>query len=270
MIHDLPAIHAEALMRTLVLFAAVALGVMASPARAADFDCDSPPATLAFNFGTGRDIVTGSGNIVEERRAASGFTALKVAGSIDVELKAAEREGVTVRADDNIVPLIETRVEGTTLVVGAVRGASFRTRHSPRVIVEFVRLNEVSVSGSGDVRADRVRGETFAVSVSGSSDVRIVALDVDSLGVVISGSGDFAAAGRAAQQGFRIKGSGDVIARDLVGRIVKVSIAGSGDAAVHATDELEVSIAGSGDVVYRGDPKVTKKIAGSGAVRQAK
>lgn len=214
--------------------------------------------------------VTGSGRIVEESRALAGFSALKLAGGIDVELRAAERESVTVRADDNVVPLIETRVEGAALVIDVARGASLPTQRRPRVRVEFVRLGAISVAGSGDVRADRVRGDTFAVSVAGSGDVRIDALDVDSLGVMLAGSGDFIASGRAERQGFRIRGAGDVRARDLVGRSVKVSIAGSGDALVHATEELEVAIAGSGDVVYRGAPKVTKSIAGSGSVRPAK
>ncbi|MFN3565224.1 MAG: head GIN domain-containing protein [Burkholderiaceae bacterium] len=214
--------------------------------------------------------VAGSGRIVEESRALAGFGALKVAGGVDVELRASGRETVTVRADDNIVPLIETRVDGGTLVIGTPRGVSFRTQRRPRVVVEFVRLGALTVAGTGDVRADRVRGDTFAVSVAGSGDVRIDALDVDSLGVVLAGSGDFTAAGRADEQGFRIRGSGDVRARDLVGRSVKVSIAGSGDAHVHATEELEVAIAGSGDVVYRGTPRITKSIAGSGSVRPAR
>jgi hypothetical protein len=49
---------------------------------------------------------------------------------------------------------------------------------------------------------------------------------------------------------------------------VKVRIAGSGDAKVHATKSLDVSIAGSGDVSYKGNPtKISQDIAGSGKVR---
>jgi hypothetical protein len=252
---------AESSMRTTLL---LALLVAASqPARADD-------CAFLQHAGFAGDRIAGSGRIVEESRALAGFSALKVSGGVDVELRASARESVTVRADDNVVPLIETRVEGTTLVIGPARGASFGTRRRPRVLVEFVRLGELTVAGAGDVRADRVRGDILAVSVAGSGDVRIDSLDVNSLGAMLAGSGDFIGAGRADQQGFRIRGSGDVRARDLVGRTVKVSIAGSGDALVHATEELDVAIAGSGDVVYRGAPKVTKSIAGSGSVRPAR
>jgi hypothetical protein len=211
----------------------------------------------------------GAGRVVEVSRTLAGFSAVRVADGIDVELRAAERESVTVRADADVVPLVQTRVDGATLVIGAARGASFGAQRAPRVRVGFVRLQALSVAGSGDVHVDRVRGDVFAVSMAGSGDVRIDALDVNALGVMLAGSGDFAAAGRADEQGFSLRGAGDVRARDLVGRSVKVSIAGSGDALVHATEHLEVEIAGSGDVVYRGQPKVTKSIAGSGSVRPA-
>lgn len=248
-------------MRAALLFALLAAA--SQPAHADD-------CAFLRRVGFTGERVTGSGRIVEEPRPLAGFGALKLAGGIDVELRAGERESVTVRADDNVVPLIETRVEGGTLVIGVARGASFRTQRTPRVVVEFVRLGELTAAGSGDVHADRVRGDAFAVAVAGSGDVKIDALDVNSLGVMLAGSGDFTAGGRADEQGFRIRGSGDVRARDLVGRSVKVSIAGSGDASVHATEELEVAIAGSGDVVYRGAPKVTKSIAGPGSVRPAR
>ncbi|GAB4482563.1 MAG: head GIN domain-containing protein [Burkholderiaceae bacterium] len=248
-------------MRAVGLF--VLLAATCASVRAGD-------GAVPQRAGFGGDRITGSGRIVEASRALAGFTALKLAGAIDVELRAAERESVTVRADDNVVPLIETRVDGTTLAIGVARGAPFKTQRAPRVRVEFVRLDALSVAGSGDVHADRARGDTFAVSMTGSGDVTIDALDVDSLGVLLAGSGNFTAAGRAGEQGFRIRGSGDVRARDLVGRSVKVAIGGSGDASVHATEILELTIAGSGDVVYRGTPKVTKSIAGSGSVRPAR
>jgi hypothetical protein len=63
-----------------------------------------------------------------------------------------------------------------------------------------------------------------------------------------------------------IQGSGGVAARDLQADDVSVSIAGSGDAHVHARKTLAVSIAGSGDVDYAGDPVVRTSVAGSGSV----
>jgi hypothetical protein len=222
---------------------------------------------------TSRGRISGSGEIVEQERAITGFEAVRLGGAIDVRLKPSDRERVTVRADDNLLDLIET-----TLIPGPIpalqidlrSGTSLRVRRRPLVTVEFVKLTELTVRGSGNLRAEQIRGDQLAVSIAGSGDVRIDSLEVDALAVMIAGSGDFRATGRADQQGYRISGTGDVSAGGLVGRVVKLGLAGSGDATVHASDTLEVDIAGSGDVRYRGSPRIVQRIAGSGRVRAAR
>jgi hypothetical protein len=222
---------------------------------------------------TSRGRISGSGEIAEQERAITGFEAVRVGGAIDVRLKPSDRERVTVRADDNLLDLIET-----TLVPGPIpalqidlrSGTSLRVRRRPLVTIEFVKLTELTLRGSGNLRAEEIRGDHLAVSIAGSGDIRIDSLEVDALAVMLTGSGDFRAAGRADQQGYRISGAGDVSASSLVGRVVKLGIAGSGDATVHATDTLEVDIAGSGDVRYRGSPRIIQRIAGSGRVRAAR
>lgn len=216
--------------------------------------------------GTG-SAVQGSGQVIEDVRSVAGFSGLVVNGPVDVLLKASSAERVTVRADDNIVPLIETRIEDGKLVVGTTRGASFRTRSPLRVTVEFTALSSVTINGSGDVRADRLRSKLLDITVRGSGDVAIDSLESDTVALLIIGSGDFTATGRATNLGVSVSGSGDVQAENLEARDVGIRISGSGDAKVHATETLQVTIAGSGDVRYRGQPKVTKKISGSGEVR---
>jgi Putative auto-transporter adhesin, head GIN domain len=217
--------------------------------------------------------VDGSGRQVDEVRSLGPFSAVRANGPIDIVLKAAEREQVTVHFDDNLVAFIETRVLDETIPTLDVRvlpGAGFKSSRPPKVIVEFRSIESLALRGSGDVYADALRGKMLAVSIAGSGDVKIDKLDVDVLGVSIGGSGDFAAAGRAGEQGFSIAGSGDINAANLVGQTVKVRIAGSGDVRVHAEQLLDVAVAGSGDVIYRGAPVLRKSIAGSGEVRKAK
>jgi hypothetical protein len=217
--------------------------------------------------------VAGSGHIIEDRRALSGFSAIHMSGPADVELRASDREAVTVEADDNVAPLIETVIvpgDRPALTIGMKPQSAFRAARAPVVIVEFLAIAEIVMRGSGDLRADRIEAADLALSMSGSGDVRIRSLNAEMFAAVLAGSGDLAVSGRADQQAFRVAGSGDVAAGKLEGRSVKVSIAGSGDASVHATESLEIRITGSGDVVYRGSPRISQRIAGSGAVRRAR
>lgn len=253
-------------MRALILttFLALTGAAAAQPA--------SLPAVGALVVGTSGGRVDGSGHEADEARTPGSFAAVRVNGPINVQLKASTREHVSVHFDDNLLPMIETRIVADTppaLEIRLLPGASFKSSHTPKVTVEFKAINALAMRGSGDVRADALQGTVLAVSIAGTGDLRVDRMDVDVLGVSIAGSGDFAAVGRANEQGYSIAGNGDVNASDLVGQTVKVRIAGSGDARVHAEQMLVVSIAGSGDVVYRGNPTIKKSIAGSGEVRKA-
>jgi Putative auto-transporter adhesin, head GIN domain len=258
-------------VKTLLLVVSIAV-LTAMPPTPGHARSSGPPDVLAaVTFGSGERI-DGSGRIAEDRRSLAGFGAVHVTGPVDVELKLSDREGVTVRADDNIVPLIETRVTGgdrPALEIGVKPGASFRTSHAPVVVVEFRALSELVVRGSSDVRADRISADDFALSMSGSGDARIETLQAKRFAAVLAGSGDLVVGGRAEQQAYKLSGSGDVDAGRLEGRSVQLSISGSGDASVNASETLEATIAGSGDVTYRGSPRITQRIRGSGSVHKA-
>lgn len=253
---------------SLAAVSAVIAALVAAPAPAVAAD---QPLTLAtVTFGTG-ERVKGSGRTVEDRRPLAGFMAVHVTGPIDVQLKASDRDSVTVRIDDNIAPLIETRVSGgdrPALEIGVASGASFRTSRTPVVVVEFRALSELVIRGSGDVRADRIAADDFTLSMTGSGSARIDKLQATRFAAVLSGSGDLIVSGRADEQAYRLSGSGDVSAGRLEGRRLQVSIAGSGDAIVNASETLDATIAGSGDVAYRGSPRVTQRIRGSGSVQK--
>jgi hypothetical protein len=216
--------------------------------------------------GWGGERVKGSGKIVTDKRAIAGYEAVSVKGPQRVVLRQSGNEGVEVTADDNIVPLIETRLDGKTLEIAMKRGYSVSTRSEIIVTVDVKRLTAVALSGSGDVLSQALQTSSLDVSISGSGDVALNNLTADSLKVAIAGSGDFTATGNVPTQRYSISGSGDVRSIKLQGRDVTVKIAGSGDAQVWATGTLTASIAGSGDVVYVGEAKVTSSIAGSGSV----
>lgn len=212
--------------------------------------------------------IEGSGKVIEDERRLSGFSRLLVQGPLDVTVRAAEIEKVVVRAERNIAPLIETVVQGDTLVIGLRPGASFRTRSKLQVRVQARRMKGVILRGSGDVRIDRGEAEVFEATLQGSGDLTIDSLRAGALAVSMAGNGDFRASGTADSVGVVLDGSGDVYCGDLVAARVAVRIIGKGDVRVHATDELKVDIDGSGDVHYRGVPKISESIRGSGSVRR--
>lgn len=215
----------------------------------------------------------GSGRVQSETRTIGDFEAIAVAGSIDLEVRQAARPSLTLSADDNLLPLVETVVEpgrhGPTLRVRLRRGETVSTRTPIKVTVDAVKLKAIAAAGSGDVRVWALQTPSLHLTLAGSTDARLEGLAADQLDVSMAGSGNVVAAGRAGQLKLSISGSGDADLSALAADEVKVGIAGSGDAQVTANKALSVSVAGSGDVVYGGAVStVSSKVAGSGSVRR--
>jgi len=187
-----------------------------------------------------------------------------VARAFIVNAEAGAAPRVTVRAADNLLPVITTEVVDRRLVVGIKPQTWARTRNKMVVVVEFAELTGILVRGSGDVDADRIQAALFEIVLRGSGDVKIERLEADALALSITGSGDVTVGGSSRALGVDIFGSGDVRADRLESRQVAVRIRGSGDARVHAVETLQVEISGSGDVRYRGTPQIQQKISGSG------
>lgn len=243
--------------------AALALGLLCPVVRAAAGD-----STL---HAIGSNDVVGSGAARTESRAVSGFQAIAITGPVKLVLRQGGREALELRGDDNLLPLIETRVVEragfATLEIGPRRGTNLVPRIDMVVTVDVVMLRALSLSGSGDVVCDELKTPAMRLNLAGSGKVRLRQLSADATAITVSGSGDVDVAGRTGELSLSIAGSGNVNAARLVADEVTVGLAGSGDASVHARKTLAVSIAGSANVNYVGDAVVTRSIAGSGRVQ---
>jgi putative autotransporter adhesin-like protein len=203
------------------------------------------PAAYATGLGERFMPVHGSGNLKTEQRQPGDFDSVNVEGATDVEVSIGPQASVTVQADDNILPLVRTRVVGHTLVVD--EKGNWIGGHDPLVRVVVPRLDALKIEGSGDAS---LRG------MSGSS-----------LSLVIEGSGDIGADGAVQELDLRIEGSGDARLSHLQAEAAEVLIEGSGNADVAAAKSLKGVIDGSGDLSYRGDPPLlSTRVDGSGDI----
>lgn len=229
-----------------------------------------PGLAMAGSWSWGGEQVQGSGRIVKQDRQVSGFSGLSLGTPGRVELRIGNSESVTVEADDNVLPLIETVVEDGVLKIRPARRNLALKGTAIRVVVQARSIERLSLGGSGSIHADPLRARGLDIDVGGSGSIRLNGVDAGTLSVSLAGSGDVeAAGGNVDKLSVSIKGSGDVDLGRVQAGSASVSVAGSGDAVVAARNRLGVSIAGSGDVKYYGDPQVSKSVAGSGEVRRA-
>ena len=210
----------------------------------------------------------GSGNVVEEDRAVSGFTGVVLVGIGELTIKVGERESLRIEAEDNLMQYFETEVRNGMLKIGVQKDVNLNPTRPVRFYLTVEELDTIVLSGSGDIEAPDLEAERFSVTISGSGDVEMGDLSAGILNVTISGSGNLdIAGGQVDEQDITISGSGKYQAGDLSSGSVEITISGSGNATVWATDSLDVRISGSGSVNYYGNPRTTFSGSGSGRIK---
>ena len=191
--------------------------------------------------------VVGSGKVVGEQRNVADFTSVELAGSADVNILLGDTQSVNVQADDNIVPLIETKVVNGTLVIGTKPLTSISTSNGVVVTVVAKSLQKVSLSGSGNLHVGDMSGPDLVVELPGSGDVTVE--------------------GTVEHATMKMAGSGNIIGSALKAHTADVTLLGSGTITVYVDRSLNASLLGSGTIRYDGNPsQVTKNITGSGAI----
>lgn len=219
-------------------------------------------------IGLNGDSYTGNGNVRTEARNLGSFTGVKTSGSIDVEISSGDACSVSVEDDDNILPIIITKVENGILNVHYKNNTSISDDHA-KVYIKAPSLDKIISSGSANIIiTDLVKNDReIEISVSGSGDVK-GGIDAPRVQASIGGSGNISLEGRTKDFEGRVSGSGDMNCSGLQSENATVSVSGSGNLHVFASVSLKARASGSGDVYYRGNPGSPEiHTSGSGSVK---
>jgi hypothetical protein len=234
------------------------------------------------------DCIDGNGMVETETREALPFTAIANEASFHVKYIQGDEYSITVEAESNILPYIETDIRGGALEISTVRGTHCLnyTRH-PVVTVTAPAISEIVNSGSGDfmagaltgsdvtivnsgsgdITAGTLTGSEVSVIVSGSGNVMTEDVTATTLKATLSGSGDLTVTGGETVTGrYVVSGSGSVFSRYLVSAVARMTLSGSGTVYATVEDSLEAVISGSGNIYLLGDPEVSLTRTGSGRI----
>lgn len=212
-------------------------------------------AAASISFASAQIIswkrIKGNGKVQTEERRIGQFDRLIVKGSMDVNIQqSTSGQALTIEAESNILPLVETVVEGGTLVIKMKPSLSISINKGVRIRITTPQLSEAELHGSGDITfAGRFRLRSLRIELSGSGDIT------------------FANATIANDLNVSLRGSGDIRGNILTGRNATLSLAGSGDIdlSLGHPQRVEAGISGSGDIKIKGQTAFAAlKCSGSG------
>jgi hypothetical protein len=238
--------------------------------------------------------VAGNGRLTDRTAELSGdFDRVEAGLPIDVVVEEGAEARVEVRVDEDLQELVRVEVRGGTLhlttrkPLRAARGARVRVV-APRLVgvdaagtgevevaprAEAVEAFELALSGTGDVRAE-ADAERLHLSLSGTGNLlhtgRATVLEASLSGtgdlsfqgrarevrLSLSGTGDVRAAGEGTAERLVVdlSGTGNVDARALPARDVRVDSSGPGNTRVQlAGGTARLTASGPGDIEYWGE-----------------
>jgi Putative auto-transporter adhesin, head GIN domain len=213
-------------------------------------------------------LVRGSGVERTETRQVHDFDRVALDGLGTLTITQGTTEALTVQAEDNVLPLLHSDVEGGTLRLGP-RDAAIDPTRPIRYDLTLKRLTGLEVTGAAQVRSAAIQSDQLAVKVTGAGRVDVDRLTASSLTVEITGTGDVRLAGEVSRQTVSISGAGAFRGGDLATQQATVDVTGAADCQVRVSEHLTVTISGAGHVGYIGSPTVDQHVSGAGRVTRA-
>jgi len=208
-----------------------------------------------------------AGPVTTQSFDLTGFTGVKVAGPDDVTIRRGEAFSITAKGPKAVLDELEIKLDGDMLSIGRKNsGFSFSGSDGDvDIAITMPALRAMRLTGSGEIDADAVDGDTVEAIVTGSGDLKVAMLNGKSAKLGVSGSGDIEIGGGTIGSGnFDVTGSGSIAAGGLAATTLDVSITGSGDVDAKASGSADISILGSGDATIGGGGKCSTRAMGSG------
>jgi Putative auto-transporter adhesin, head GIN domain len=209
-------------------------------------------ATLSMfvgcSFNIGSSGVRGSGIVKTESREVAGFSSISFKSVGKVTMQQTGKESLTITAEDNILPLLESRVADNILYLTLAKDGKMNPTKPIEFVVQVKSLESLHVDGVGSIEAKGIQGKRLAVAMDGVGEVTIAG-SANALDLNLSGVGSYQG------EAFKTKRA-------------TVRNSGVGSAVVNVSEQLDADLSGVGSIEYVGSPQVQRSGRGLGTVKQ--
>lgn len=197
-------------------------------------------------FGLNRKLVICKGAVTQQDMNLAGFDRIVINGSADLDYVQSDVESVRVRANSEVFPYLNYRVEDGALILETVDSVQLKAEtfdvYVSGPVLKSLIVNgaadasisnvmsdldlAVTVNGAGDMDLKRIQVPRLEVSINGAGDLEAEQLQVGKLSVNVQGAGDVELSGTAGEARISVSGAGDVDARELVCEKLETSKSG--------------------------------------------
>ena len=196
----------------------------------------------------GGDSVRGNGQVRDEQRSLTdSFHGIEATGIDQLEVVCGRpNEGVILNGESNLLPQLETRVEGGVLHIEPKSGSMFEKNAPVKATLFMESLDQLELSGQVQANVSNLETPRLLLDVSGQCRVSLQ--------------------GNATRVGAELSGQSWMVADNLSADHVSLDISGQSQAQLGPSKELEVEASGMSQVGYQGSPSLEQDVSGMSRV----
>ena len=209
--------------------------------------------------------------VVHDRQADQPFTRVSVQQSITLYISQGKTEGITVEADDNIIPYIKTEIKNGQLNIFLDPEVIVRGYTAMNVSVSLPDITDINVAAAGRLEGRslfKVNKLEIVASGAGSVKLDVQGREVD---VESSGAAKLELKGEVGQLELEMSSASILKAWELRVKDCDAEISGAAKAEVTVSGTLEAESSSAGILIYDGNPQITKQnVTGRGTLVKRK
>lgn len=223
---------------------------------------------IIFSFASCRQI-TGSGNVISEKKLVEAFTGISAGSAFEVEVKIGSPASVEIEADDNIMDMVKVKVVDNVLRIDLKNGLSIGNGHF-KAFVTVPRLDYIESSGAANVTVlDEVKdAEKIKLHASGAAKIK-AQVDAPKVDAESSGAAEIELTGKTKDFDADASGGASIHASGLMSENADVEASGAGNVHLYVSVSLKANASGAGNIFYKGGGTVLEKqTSGAGNVNK--
>jgi hypothetical protein len=190
--------------------------------------------------------------VVEETRDLGEFSKISVSRGMNVYITQGTSTKVTVKADENLLKVIDTYVDDETLKVSCTK--MIRNATSNKVYVTVTDLENIkSTSGSNIFSEDSLRTGNLEIKSTAGSNVRL-SIEAGDLNVSASAGSNIFLKGMAKSVVMKANSGSNIKAGDLQTGNCEVKVSSGANIWIKVQNGLNARASSGGNIWYSGEP----------------
>jgi hypothetical protein len=197
--------------------------------------------------------IKGNGNVVEQTRKTGNFDKIDVSRGMNVYITQGETRKIVVKADENLLEAIETKIEGDVLVIRATQ--NIRNATSKKVFITVPDLEEIEASSGSNVFSEtKLVFRDLKVSTSSGSNVT---LEINSEKTEFSSSSGSNIKLQGITNSFKAKASSgaNIKAEELTSENCEVKASSGSNIWITVKSDFSGDVSSGANIFVYGNPK---------------